>query len=149
MRVSRNQPVYDSARVQALKGEDNKEESEKKKETMKPMVEKIQSILDDQVKEVRISNRLVDSPSCLVADQFDLGGNMERILQAIGQDAPTSKPILEINPDHDIVKKIDIDGELMQDWAQLLFDQAALAEGVSPKNPGEFVKRVNKLLTIQ
>ncbi|NKB77052.1 MAG: molecular chaperone HtpG [Gammaproteobacteria bacterium] len=133
--------------LDTLKGQETKEEEEKRKETMKPMVEKFQSILADQAKEVRISNRLVDSPSCLVADQNDLGGNMERILQAIGQEAPVAKPILEINPDHEIVQKIDLDGELVEDWAQLLFDQAALAEGVSLKNPGEFVKRMNKLLT--
>ena len=133
--------------LDTLKDADDKEEEEKRKETIKPMVEKFQSILADQAKEVRISNRLVDSPSCLVADAHDLGGNMERILQAIGQEAPVAKPILEINPDHEIVKKIDLEGELIEDWAQLLFDQAALAEGVSLKNPGEFVKRMNKLLT--
>ena len=130
-----------------LKGEEDKAAQEQQKESMKPLVEKFQSVLGEQVKEVRISSRLVDSPSCLVADQYDLGGNMERILQAIGQTAPTAKPILEINPDHDIIKQIDAQADSVSDWAQLLFDQAALAEGVSLNNPGEFVKRMNKLLT--
>jgi len=119
---------------------------EKKEESMKPLVEKFKTVLEDQVKDVRVSDRLVDSPSCLVADQYDMGGNMERILQAIGQDAPTAKPILEINPDHEIVKQIDVESELVDEWAKLLFDQAALAEGATLKNPGDFVKRMNQLL---
>ena len=71
---------------------------------------------------------------------------MERILQAIGQDAPTTKPILEINPEHELVKKIDVEGELAEEWAKLLFDQAVLAEGASLKDPSDFVKRMNRLL---
>ena len=132
--------------IDDLTSKESKEETEKKEKAMKPLVEKFQSILEDQVKEVRISDRLVDSPSCLVADQHDLGGNMERILQSIGQDAPVAKPILEINPEHDIVKQIDADGDMAEEWAKLLFDQAVLAEGAALKNPGEFVKRVNRLL---
>ena len=125
----------------------SKEESENKEEDMKPLIEKLKSTLNDQVKEVRISDRLVDSPSCLVADEHDLGGNMERILQSIGQEAPVAKPILEINAEHPIVKQIDIEGELADEWANLLFDQAVLAEGAPLKNPNEFVRRVNQLLT--
>jgi len=135
--------------IDELKGEESKEEAQKQQESVKPLMEKIQSVLGEKVKEVRISSRLVDSPSCLVADQFDMGGNMERILQAIGQDAPSAKPILEINPDHRIVKQIDPKTELAEDWAQLLFDQAALAEGASLKDPAGFVKRMNKLLVNQ
>ncbi len=124
----------------------SKEESEKKEEDMKPLIEKLKSVLKDQVKEVRVSDRLVDSPSCLVADEHDLGGNMERILQSIGQEAPVAKPILEINPEHQIVKQIDVEADLADEWANLLFDQAVLAEGAPLKNPNEFVKRVNQLL---
>ncbi len=127
--------------------QDSKKASEAKHKALQPLVEKLQSLLEDQVKEVRISDRLVDSPSCLIADQFDMGGNMERILQAIGQDAPTAKPILEINAEHDLIKNIDIESELLEDWAKLLFDQAALAEGASLKTPSEFVQRMNRLLT--
>ena len=132
--------------IDELKGEESKEETEKKEKSMQPLVEKFKSILDDQVKDVRISTRLVDSPSCLVADEFDMGGNMERILQAIGQDAPSAKPILEINPAHEIVKRINAESETADEWARLLFDQAALAEGASLKDPSGFVKRMNRLL---
>ena len=132
--------------IDDLKSKESKEETEKKEEAMKPLVEKFKTALEDQVKDVRVSDRLVDSPSCLVADQFDMGGNMERILQSIGQDAPSSKPILEINPEHEIVKQIDVEGENTNEWAQLLFDQAALAEGASLKDPSAFVKRMNRLL---
>ncbi len=132
--------------IDELKGKNSKKKTEKKLEEMKPLIEKFQSALEDQVKEVRLSDRLVDSPSCLVADEHDMGGNMERILQSIGQDAPTSKPILEINPEHELVKQIDVDGELAEEWAKLLFDQAALAEGASLKDPSDFVKRMNRLL---
>ena len=132
--------------IDELEGKKSEKESEKQQKTMKPLVDKIKSVLEDKVKEVRISNRLVDSPACLVADNYDMGGNMERILQAIGQDAPTTKPILEINPDHAIVKQIDADSELAEDWANVLFDQAALAEGASLNDPSGYVKRINKLL---
>jgi len=122
------------------------------------LVGKIKTALGDQVKEVRVSSRLVDSPACLVADSHDLGGNLQRILQAIGQDAPVAKPILEINPTHAIVKRIAADvagdesvdaanaGAQVNDWAQVLFDQAALAEGASLADPGGYVMRVNRLL---
>ena len=113
---------------------------------LKPLVEKIKNVLADKVKEVRLSNRLVDSPACLVADSNDMGGNLERILQAIGQDAPTAKPILEINPEHAIVKRINLDDESADDWARVLFDHAALAEGAALQAPGDYVKRINKLL---
>ena len=132
--------------IDDLKGEESKEEAEKKEESMKPLVEKFKSVLGDRVKEVRLSNRLVDSPSCLVADEYDMGANMERILQAIGQDAPSAKPILEINPEHDIVKGIDAESDTVDEWANLLFDQAVLSEGAQLKDPSAFVKRVNRLL---
>jgi molecular chaperone HtpG len=129
-----------------LKGEESKEETEKQKEAMQPLVDKFKSILEEKVKDVRLSSRLVDSPACLVADQQDLGGNMERILQAMGQDAPATKPILEINPEHSVVKQISADSDSVEDWANVLFDQAALAEGASLKDPAGYVARVNKLL---
>ncbi len=132
--------------IDELKGKENKEDIKKKSEAMKPLVEKFKKALGDKVKDVRLSDRLIDSPSCLIADEHDMGGNMERILQAIGQDAPTTKPILEINPEHELVKQIDAEGELAEEWAMLLFDQAALAEGASLKDPSDFVKRMNRLL---
>jgi molecular chaperone HtpG len=132
--------------IDELKGKKDKKESKKKEEALKPLVEKFKSVLEDRVKDVRLSDRLVDSPSCLIADEHDMGGNMERILQAIGQDAPATKPILEINPEHELVKQIDVEGDLTEEWAKLLFDQAALAEGASLKDPSDFVKRMNRLL---
>lgn len=132
--------------IDELKGEESKEETEKQKEAMQPLVDKFKTILEEKVKDVRLSNRLVDSPACLVADQHDLGGNMERILQAMGQDAPSTKPILEINPEHGIVKQISAESDTVEDWANVLFDQAALAEGASLKDPAGYVARVNKLL---
>ena len=130
-----------------FKDQEDDKESEKQKEEMQPLVDKFKTLLEDKVKDVRLSNRLVDSPACLVADQFDMGGNMERILQSMGQDAPTSKPILEINPDHDVVKQINLDSDTAEDWANVLFDQAALAEGASLKDPAGYVARVNRLLS--
>jgi len=132
--------------IDELKGKKDKKDSKKKEEALKPLVEKFKSVLEDKVKDVRLSDRLVDSPSCLIADEHDMGGNMERILQAIGQDAPAAKPILEINPEHLLVKQIDVEGELAEEWAKLLFDQAVLAEGASLKDPSDFVKRMNRLL---
>jgi len=134
--------------IDELKGEDSKEETEKQQQELQPLVDKIKSVLGEKVKDVRLSSRLVDSPACLVADQFDMGGNMERILQAMGQDAPGAKPILELNPDHSIVKQIDVDSDTVEDWANVLFDQAALAEGASLKDPAGYVARVNKLLAV-
>ncbi|MEE9446693.1 MAG: molecular chaperone HtpG, partial [Arenicellales bacterium] len=95
---------------------------------------------------VRMSNRLVDSPSCLVADQNAMGGNMERIMKSMGQEMPDEKPILEINPDHALVAQLKADQANLDDWAHILFDQAALAEGAMLKDPGAYVTRINKLL---
>ena len=129
-----------------LKSSKTKKKSKQKATALETLVQKIKTVLDDQVKEVRLSDRLVDSPSCLIADEYDMGGNMERILKTIGQDAPTAKPILEINPDHALIERMDPEDENLEDWAKLLFDQAALSEGATLNNPGEFVKRVNRLL---
>ena len=128
------------------KGDHKDENANQRATRLKPLVDKLKSVLADKVKDVRISNRLVDSPACLVADSHDMGGNLERIMQAMGQDAPTAKPILEINPTHAIVKQIDADGALAEDWARVLFDHAVLAEGATLKDPGAYVKRINKLL---
>lgn len=129
-------------------GEDKDEQKneEKKEEAIKPLLEKIKEALGDEVKEVKMSSRLVDSPSCLVADQYSMGGNMERIMKAMGQDMPEEKPILEINPDHPLIENLEKDDSQLEDWAHILFDQAALAEGALLKDPGAYVKRVNKLL---
>jgi len=126
--------------------DEEKKEHEEQKEALSPITEKMQEVLTESVKEVRLTNRLTESPACLVADENDPGANLERIMKSMGQDAPSTKPILEINPDHDIIKKLDVSGADFGDWAQVLFDQAALSEGAQIKDPANYVRLVNKLL---
>ena len=92
------------------------------------------------------SRRLHESPSCLVADEHEMGGNLARILRAAGQKVPSSKPILEINPVHAIVKRLNAGDARFADWAGLLYDQALLAEGGQLEDPAGFVKRTNELM---
>jgi len=113
---------------------------------LKPLVEKLKEVLGDKVKEVRVSTRLTDSPSCLVADEQDMGGNLARILKAAGQKVPDAAPILEINPEHAIVRRLTAEDPALADWAGLLFDQALLAEGGQLEDPAGFVRRSNALL---
>ncbi len=127
--------------------EDEKKEQEQQQEALSSVTDKLKEVLEDSVKEVRLTNRLTESPACLVADESDPGANLERIMKAMGQDAPTTKPILEINPDHTLIKQLDIESDQFTDWAQVLFDQAALSEGAQIKDPANYVKRVNNLLT--
>ncbi|NIP90279.1 MAG: molecular chaperone HtpG, partial [Gammaproteobacteria bacterium] len=126
---------------------DSGEQSKESDETCAELVTKLTEILEDKVKEVRVSHRLTDSPACLVADEHDLGANLQRILKAVGQDAPTAKPILEINPTHALIRNLQADSEHLEDWAHVLFDQAALAEGAHLEQPALYVKRINDLLT--
>ena len=126
---------------------DSKEDKKKKEKTVKDyekIISKAQEILDNQVKEVKVSSRLSESPSCLVADENELGGNMERIMKSLGQDVPETKPILEINPTHPLVMKLKT--KVDDDIVKVLFDQAVLSEGGQIKEPAEFVKRMNKLM---
>ena len=110
------------------------------------MLEKIKATLGEKVKDVRVTHRLTDSPSCLVADEHDLGGNLARILKAAGQSAPESKPILEVNPKHPAVQRLKYEESRFDDWANLLLEQATLAEGGSLDDPAGFVKRINDLM---
>jgi len=126
--------------------EEEKKEHEEAKAELSSVTDKLTEVLADSVKEVRLTNRLTESPACLVADENDPGANLERIMKAMGQDAPTSKPILELNPDHALIKQLDAENESFADWAQVLFDQAALSEGAQIKDPANYVKLVNKLL---
>src|SRR4029077_13122045 len=97
----------------------------------KELVDKIAKSLGDQVKEVRVTFRLTDSPACLVAEEHGMSANLERMLKAAGQQVPGSKPILEINPHHPLVQRLkgEADGPRFGDWSHILFDQALLAEG--------------------
>ncbi len=131
--------------------DDLKTEDDEKKETeIKPLLEKIKTALGDAVKDVVASSRLHDSPSCIVVDENDPTAQMQQMLRQMGQtEMPEVKPILEINPDHDIVKKMDgsSDEDLIKDASQLLFDQAMMVEGMDLKDPAEFAKRLNRVMS--
>ena len=131
----------------ALNDEDEKKAQEKVADEFKPLVEKIKTALGDKVKEVRVTHRLTDSPACLVVDENELSGNLERMLKAAGQKVNASQPILEINPEHALIAKLQIaEGDAFSEMSQVLFDQALLAEGGQLEDPATFVKRVNKLI---
>ena len=123
-----------------------KEEVEKAADEYKELLDKIKTTLGDKVKDVRVTHRLTDSPSCIVADEHDLSGNLARILKAAGQKAPESKPILEINPKHPAVMHLKYEESRFDDWANLLLEQATLAEGGTLDDPAGFVKRINDLM---
>lgn len=131
------------------------DESEKKQQTevaeaLKPLVTRLQETLKARVKEVRVSNRLVDSPACVVVDQNEMSPHLQRLLKSAGQDAPNVLPILEINPDHALVKRIqDAKDDQFNNWSELLLDQALLADGAQLPDPVGFVKRMNGLLLSQ
>ncbi len=134
----------------ALEDEAEKEQQKKVEDEFKSLIERIQSSLGDSVKEVRVTHRLTDSPACLVSGENDLSGNLERMLKAAGQKTPESKPVLEINPQHAIVLRLnkEADEGRFTDWSHLLFDQALLAEGGQLEDPASFVRRMNSLLAI-
>ncbi|MFA7399350.1 MAG: molecular chaperone HtpG, partial [Sideroxydans sp.] len=123
-----------------------KQAQEKQADEFKSLTEKIKASLGDKVKEVRITHRLTDSPACLVADEHDMSGNLARLLKAAGQKAPNSQPILEINPTHPVVARLQAENAHFDDWTAVLFDQAMLAEGGQLDDPAGFVKRINQLM---
>ncbi|MGQ0651275.1 MAG: molecular chaperone HtpG, partial [Betaproteobacteria bacterium] len=125
---------------------DSSEEPDHEVGAYKDLLAKLRSSLGDKVKDVRVSGRLTQSPSCLVADERDMGGNLARSLRAAGQKVPEAKPILEVNPRHPIVSRLEPDDARFDDWASLLYDQALLAEGGTLDDPAEFVKRINELM---
>ncbi len=132
-----------------LESETEKEIQKKIEEEAKTLVERIKKTLGEQVKDVRVTHRLTDSPACLVSDEHDLSGNLARILKSVGQKAPETKPILEINPTHKLVKRIEAESaeDVFADLAHVLFDQALLAEGGTLEDPASFVKRMNSLIS--
>lgn len=100
------------------------------------------------MKDVKVTHRLTDSPACLVVGEHDISGNLERILKAAGQNTPESKPILEINPNHELIKKLEKvdENQLFSDYASVIFDQAILAEGGQLDDPIGYVNKVNKFI---
>ncbi len=132
-----------------LESDTEKEIQKKIEEDAKSLVEKIKQSLGEQVKDVRVTHRLTDSPACLVSDKHDLSGNLSRMLKAAGQTAPEAKPILEINPNHKLIKRLEaetVDAKF-GDLAFVIFDQALLAEGGTLEDPASFVKRMNSLIS--
>ncbi|WVM93358.1 molecular chaperone HtpG [Halopseudomonas pachastrellae] len=131
-----------------LEGDEDKQEQEKAAEAKADLVKRIQDALKEQLQEVRVSHRLTDSPAVLVINEDDMGLQMRRILEASGQKAPESKPILEINPAHPLLDKLDSeqDEDRFADLSHILFDQAALAAGEALQDPGAYVRRLNALL---
>jgi molecular chaperone HtpG len=135
----------------SLEDESEKEAQKQAEDEFKDLVEKIKSTLgEDKVKEVRVTHRLTDSPACIVTGENDMSANLERLLKAAGQNAPSTKPVLEINPQHSLVTRLkgESDDARFADWANLLFDQALLAEGGQLEDPASFVKRLNSLLSL-
>lgn len=122
-----------------------KEEARQAEESLKPVVEKLQSVLADRAKEVRVSSRLVDSPACLVVGDGELTPQMAQMLKAMGQPVPDVKPILEINPTHPLIERLEASSDF-DDLAQVVFDQALLADGGQLDDPAGYLKRINKLL---
>ncbi|MBI2750531.1 MAG: molecular chaperone HtpG [Burkholderiales bacterium] len=129
-----------------LADETEKKEAEEKRKEFRELVARIKESLGERVKEVRVTQRLTDSPACLVADENDISANLARILRAAGQKLPAAKPILEINPAHPIVLRLGNEEPRFADWAALLYEQALLAEGGALEDPSGFVKRLNGLL---
>ena len=130
------------------KDEDSEKELEVKTKASEKLVKRMKKSLDEKVEEVRVSNRLTDSPACIVLNEQDMAMHMQRIMKEAGHAMPASKPILEINPDHPIVKKMDAEKskKKFDDWSDILFDQALLAEGGQLEDPASFVAKLNKML---
>ncbi len=147
---------YDSKKIQSVakgeldlgKDEESEKELEEKAKSSEKLIKRMKEALADKVEDVRVTNRLTDSPACIVLNEQDMAMHMQRILKEAGHAMPSSKPILEINPDHPIVKKLG--GEKTKkkfaDWSDILFDQALLAEGGQLEDPASFVAKLNKML---
>ncbi|MCP4992205.1 MAG: molecular chaperone HtpG [Gammaproteobacteria bacterium] len=131
-----------------LEEKESKEEQEKSSEEHQGLIDRVKGVIGDQVNEVRISTRLTESPACLVVGDYDMSANLQRVLKQMGQDAPDTKPIFEVNPDHPLVAKMDQeqDEDRFADMTHVLFDQAHLAEGGQLDDPAAFVHRLNKLI---
>jgi molecular chaperone HtpG len=128
-----------------LQDDGEKQQAQEAAEAFKPVLERLKEALKDRAKDVRVTTRLVDSPACLVAEEGDISGHLARLLKQAGQDAPKAMPILEVNAEHALVRQLDASAHF-DDLANILFDQALLAEGGHLEDPGAYVKRVNALL---
>lgn len=131
-----------------LDGPAEQEQHRQQDDEYQELLVRIKTMLGDQVQDVRLSRRLTDSPACLVVDEHAMSAHLERLLREAGQQVPMSKPYLELNPDHSLIRqlKAEQDETRLKDWALLLFDQALLAEGGQLEDPGAYVRRLNDLL---
>ncbi len=134
--------------LQDVESDEEKDKQQKADDEFKEMLDAVKKVLGDQVNEVRLSKRLTDSPSCLVVDEQAMSANLERMLRDAGQDVPFSKPHLELNPNHALVRSLKNESNRVRfdDWTHLLFEQALLAEGGQLDDPASFVKRLNDML---
>ena len=132
----------------AIESDEEKAQQKEVEERFKGLVERVKTVLGDAVKDVRLSQRLTDSPACLVVEEYAMSAHLERLLKEAGQDVPGSKPTLELNPEHPLIARLDAEAEdtRFADLAHLLFGQATLAEGGTLEDPATFVKRLNGLL---
>ncbi len=158
--VVTNLTEFDGKRLQSVtKGDldlgdlEDKEDKARQEETVtqfKELVDRIKNALGERVKDVRVTHRLTSSPACLVTGEQDISVNMERLLKAAGQNGPSVKPVLEINPAHPLVVRLksEDDAGRFSDWSRLLFDQALLSEGGQLDDPAGFVQRLNQLLEV-
>ncbi|WP_433650384.1 molecular chaperone HtpG [Candidatus Profftella armatura] len=131
---------------------ENESDIKQQKETetkFQNLIEEMKKILSEKAKDVRVTYRLTDSPACLVVDENEPSGNMIRMLKAAGQETPNSKPILEINPNHALIQRIQLNNDNIHNWSHILFDQALLAENGVLNDPMNFVKRLNEMLLIK
>ncbi len=131
-----------------VKAEESDRNKDQQADEHKELLERLHKELDGKVAEVRLTRRLTDSPACLVLGEFDMGAQMRRLMEASGQAVPPALPIFELNPDHPLIHRLadDSDVQRFEDLARVLFDQASLAEGRQPEDPGAFVQRLNRLL---
>ncbi|MEJ2611567.1 MAG: molecular chaperone HtpG [Candidatus Thiodiazotropha sp.] len=131
-----------------LEDKEEQENQEKQAEEHKDLLNRMQETLTDSVKEIRVSSRLTDSPACLVVEEHDMSANLARVLKSVGQDAPQTKPIMEINSSHPLVERLkqESDNDRFGDLTKVIFDQAQLAEGGQLDDPAAFVRRLNSLM---
>jgi molecular chaperone HtpG len=132
-----------------LEDEQEKEERRKSADEVQGLLDRLKDLLDEQVKEIRITSRLTTSPACLVVDEYGMDPSLQRLLHSSGQDFPRPKPILEINPTHPLIHKMkeEPNEQKLRDLAYILYDQSVLSRGDQLENPIQFVNRLNLLLT--
>lgn len=130
----------------ALEDEKDKETKKKVEDEFKDVLKKVEELLKDRIKEARVTLRLTDSPACIVADEMGMSEHLKRMLKQAGQNAPDTKPILELNPEHPFIQRLKIEKDHFDEWVNVLLDQAVLAEGGQLEDPAGFVRRLNMLL---